>query len=344
VVLMLIALLLVASFVLAADSPRIFLIGNSLTWDTSPALLGSNAQWHVDCGVSLQHIRTKPEAPCVKSSTLWPDAFRASTYDVISVQPHYGTSLDQDVELIGHWMTQQPKAAWVIHSGWAWHAKRAEEFESFVSPTQMTHSPLYFRELVARLRANFPGRVIRQTLAQNVLAAIAEDIQAGRSPYRNVAELYRDDIHVTHDQGKYLMHNVMRSALGLPHSTAGFEKVDAERRKYLDSVLHWLTISDADRELVRQALLLDASDRPAIVARIQAERLRQQLTDLIAKLNPLIAARREAIALEAAVQPPAARSFGPPPRRSGCAWRSPTKAFRCSIFPSRSTSITATIR
>jgi hypothetical protein len=165
----------------------------------------------------------------------------------------------------------------------------------------MTHSPLYFRELVARLRANFPGRVIKQTLAQNVLAAIAEDIQAGRSPYRNVAELYRDDIHVTHDQGKYLMHNVMRSALGLPHSTAGFEKVDAERRKYLDSVLHWLNISDADRELVRQALLLEASDRPSIVARIQAERLRQQMTDLIAKLSPLIAARREAIALEAAV-------------------------------------------
>src|SRR5690606_39121687 len=51
-----------------------YLIGNSLTWDTSPSLLDGDVQWHVDCGKSLPYIMAHPEMPCVKTSTLWPQA------------------------------------------------------------------------------------------------------------------------------------------------------------------------------------------------------------------------------------------------------------------------------
>ncbi|MCA8989232.1 MAG: right-handed parallel beta-helix repeat-containing protein, partial [Planctomycetaceae bacterium] len=35
---------------------RIYLIGNSLTWDTIPSLLDEAAEWHVDCGKPLPYI------------------------------------------------------------------------------------------------------------------------------------------------------------------------------------------------------------------------------------------------------------------------------------------------
>lgn len=84
---------------LAQDSSanRYYLIGNSLTWDTRPARLDGDVQWHVDCGVSLPFIFANPEKPCVKSSALWPTALRDKQYDVVSVQPHYG---DESMELV----------------------------------------------------------------------------------------------------------------------------------------------------------------------------------------------------------------------------------------------------
>ncbi|MFM7845344.1 MAG: hypothetical protein ACKPEY_14085, partial [Planctomycetota bacterium] len=105
-----------------------YLIGNSLTWDTVPMRLAGDVQWHVDCGVSLPHIYAHPEKPCVKESSIWTQALRDKQYEFLSVQPHYGSTLAEDVETISNWMKLQPKAVFVIHSGWAFHAQRASEF------------------------------------------------------------------------------------------------------------------------------------------------------------------------------------------------------------------------
>ncbi|MGE3806932.1 MAG: hypothetical protein AB7K24_19885, partial [Gemmataceae bacterium] len=85
-----------------------YLIGNSLTWDTTPKLLDGDVQYHVDCGKSLPFIYANPDKPCVKDSTLWPMALRDKQYDVISVQPHYGSALMQDVETLSAWLKLQP--------------------------------------------------------------------------------------------------------------------------------------------------------------------------------------------------------------------------------------------
>lgn len=121
----------------------------------------------------MPFIHAHPDNPCVKESTLWPTALRDKQYDIVSVQPHYGSTLAQDVETISAWMKLQTKAVFVIHSGWARHAQLAEEFESYAPPEQMTHSPSYFVALVAELRRLHPGRELRQTFAQNLLAKIA---------------------------------------------------------------------------------------------------------------------------------------------------------------------------
>ena len=49
------------------DTRSYYLIGNSLTWDTVPAWMDGDVQWHVDCGKSLPFIHANPDEPCVKT-------------------------------------------------------------------------------------------------------------------------------------------------------------------------------------------------------------------------------------------------------------------------------------
>ena len=229
----------VAALCLSAEPAKTsyFLIGNSLTWDTVPSRLDGDVQWHVDCGKSLPWMHAHPEQPCVKSSTLWPQALKQKQYDVISVQPHYGSTLDEDINVISKFVDMQPNAIFVIHTGWAHHAKRAVEYESQNVTGKLQHAPSYFRALILALRKRYPNREFRQTHAIDLLAKISADAKAKRAPIDDVAELHRDAIHVKIDTGRYLMHNAMRKALGQPFSNKGFEQLDPEIKTYLDKVL-----------------------------------------------------------------------------------------------------------
>jgi hypothetical protein len=266
--------------------PSYFLIGNSLTWDTVPSALSGDAQWHVDCGVNLPYIYAHPEKPCVKTSTLWPKALAEKQYDFVSVQPHYGSTIAQDVETISAWMKLQPKAVFVIHTGWAFHARRAEEFAAYAAPVQMEHSSAYFSDLIGKLRQAHPDREIRQTFAQNLLTQVAEDIASGESPLKKVEDLYRDDIHLTHDAGKYLMHNAIRRALGQPRSSVGFDKVDTSVKTYLDGVLARLDISSADLVILKAFISVDARWRKVSKPEMFSDaRLKKEATSLQPQLE-----------------------------------------------------------
>jgi hypothetical protein len=231
-------------------SPRIYLIGNSLTWDTQPSRLSGDVQWHVDCGKSLPYIFANPAQPCVKSSTLWPQALRAKKYDMISVQSHYGATLAQDVETISKWVDLQPQAVFVVHTGWARSATRAEEYAQKEVPTDrsMQHSRVYIATLLAELQKQHPKTVFRQTHAIELLDQVARDVAAGTAPIPSVDALYRDKIHMKLDSGRYLMHNAMRHALGQPIANAGFEKLDPATKAYLDKVLKTLPENEPENE------------------------------------------------------------------------------------------------
>lgn len=239
-----IALLMGAAFVVgccettqAADGKSRYLIGNSLTWDTVPSKFDGDVQWHVDCGKSLPYIYEHPEQPCVKTSTLWPKALIEKKYDYVSVQSHYGATLKEDAATISKWMKLQPKAVFVIHTGWARSATRAEEFANKDVAEKMEHSIGYFDSLLARLKKEHPGRDIRRTRATDLLARVASDAKAGKAPFKDVVEIYRDAIHMNVVTGRYMMHNAMRHALGQPRSAKGFEKLDPKLKRYFDSVL-----------------------------------------------------------------------------------------------------------
>jgi hypothetical protein len=292
----------VRSAIAAEASPsRVFLIGNSLTWDTVPSRLAGDVQWHVDCGAALPYIHAHPQKPCVKDSTLWPKALADKQYDLVSVQPHYGATLAQDVETISAWMALQPKAVFVIHSGWARHKARADEFAAYAAPDQMTHGPVYLRALLAELQRKNPGREFRQTFVQNLLAQVALDIAADQAPFKNIEELYRDDIHLTLGAGRYLAHNAMRRALGQPRSDAGFEKLDPAHKKYLDGVLALLDTSAADRALLKQVLSEKTVDRSGLIAQIADAELKAKLAGLLPETERAANARPETLKLEAEI-------------------------------------------
>lgn len=217
-----------------------YLIGNSLTWDTVPSLLDGDVQWHVDCGKSLPYIYEHPEKPCVKASTLWPTALKEKQFDLISVQPHYGSTLEEDVETISKWVKMQPQATFIIHTGWARSKTRADEFASEDVSGKLQHSPAYINALIAALKKQFPDRQFKQTYAINLLEQVEQDIQANKAPFDEITDLYRDAIHMKTDTGRYLMHNAMRHAMGQPRSEKGYEKVDPKAKAYLNQVLDTL--------------------------------------------------------------------------------------------------------
>lgn len=218
------------------SSSRIFLIGNSLTWDTLPGLLDGQVSWHVDCGKNLRFIAEHPENPCVKTSKHWNEALEVHQFDVITVQPHFGTTLEQDVEVISSWLKLQPSASLVIHTGWNRHRDFHTVYHAKVDGHQMTHAPSYFERLEAQLAKDFPRLKIRTTGAIDALDSICHDISGGTAPLKTLADLYRDDIHMTTQGGRYLMHNLMRIALAQPRSEQGFQ-LEQELKSYLDGKL-----------------------------------------------------------------------------------------------------------
>jgi hypothetical protein len=236
-------LFLLATLALSAvaeETRSFYLIGNSLTQDTVPQKLDGDVQWHIDCGKSLPFLYENPEKPCVKSSVIWPEALKAKQYDLVSVQVHYGSTVEEDVAVLSEFVRMQPKAVFVIHSGWARAASRAEEYSAKSADGKMQHSPAYLEAVLAKLRELHPGRIFRQTRAQDLLARVADDIAAKKAPFSRLEDLYRDDIHLNVVTGRYLMHNAMRHALGQPRSVVGFETIPSPVKTYLDAVLDTL--------------------------------------------------------------------------------------------------------
>ncbi len=228
------AMLLGGTCVAQEAKTKIYLIGNSLTWDTLPGLLDGTVMWHVDCGKNLQYIHNHPSKPCVRTSTPWNQALASNQFDVLCVQPHFGTTLKQDAEIISKWLKMQKSPRLVIHTGWnrhkdlnrVYHADAPEQSEA------MVHAPGYFSRLESKLREQHPELEITSTHAIDVLESINSDIESKTAPIEKLSDLYRDDIHVTTQAGRYLMHNLMRIAIGQKISEQGFQ-VDQPLRSYL---------------------------------------------------------------------------------------------------------------
>ena len=131
----------------------------------------------------------------------------------------------------------QPKATFIIHSGWARQKTRATEYVSKETLGKMVHAPKYYSNLIAELKKTYPHRKFRQTHGIDLLDKIAKDIEAKKAPFNSLEELHRDVIHMKTETGRYLMHNAMRIALGQPISDKHFGKTTDEHKAYFNKLM-----------------------------------------------------------------------------------------------------------
>lgn len=196
----------------AAFAGTVFTIGNSLTWDAGPTNV-DDAQWHIFCNKNLRFIADNPADHCIPTSRRWTDALANQQFDYVSVQPFIGTTLQDDLSVISQWMSMQPNAQFVLHTGWGGRTAHGTVWNSTPNDlTTFSTTAAYFDALESALEQQ-TGRDVYRTGAGDLLASIAQDIAAGSSPYTSLSQLYRDDIHMSYGEGRYLMNNVMRLAL-----------------------------------------------------------------------------------------------------------------------------------
>ena len=218
-----------------------YMLGNSLTMDTRPTSIDGTVDFHVQGSKNLPYFIESPD-DVTDLSVPWPQALRDTAYDTITAQPHTGSNIDSDADSIAVWVDLQPRARLIIHTGWGRHEDFVEDYESDAEDGEMVHSPAYYDALEAELKSRYPNLWISRTKALAVLNAIRLDVEQGVAPYATFDELYRDHIHMSLTDGRYLMHNVMRRAIGQPYSDVGFGTVDEENRGYLLSKIDELYI------------------------------------------------------------------------------------------------------
>lgn len=232
----------------SAEAISIYTIGNSLTWDTRPSQLDGKVQWHVDCSKSLNYISNNPTSPCVDSSKNWENALRNNRYDFVTVQPWRNNGSwenpKKEINVISEWMDIQPNATFVIHTGWSAFSAHEDAYHRKSLNDGGVPSPEYFNNMISDLNDLHPQRSITRTKAIDVLDKIYHDIEAEKAPSEltKFSDLYRDKYHMTRidktkgdvGRGRYLMHNVMRTALNQPLSDKGFKDINPKMKNYLN--------------------------------------------------------------------------------------------------------------
>lgn len=239
----------------STSADLIYAIGNSLTQDAQPLRLDGQIQNAIHCSQNLQQIWDDPAGFCGNTTTRWDTALVQNQYDFVTVQPFYGTSLAQDSQIIRDWMAMQPDAQFVIHTGWSWHANFAAEYYGTFNDDMMRANPDYFSDLIADIESQTGRQVINDHMI-DVLATIYEDIQLGQAPYGQFNELFRDWVHMSLDDGRFLAHNTLRYRLGQPFTADGWDSgtyfVPEDRRLYLQNAIvrTWAAIPEPSISLV----------------------------------------------------------------------------------------------
>ena len=226
------AVLILCSAMLAGDASAepfaSFHVGNSLTWDSQPyampGLIGQlqpveqTSGVHIYCSRPLIDIWNDPTNTCIDPTPPFGvviDALPGHAWDAVTFQPHssFGSRLGDDVaaiQLMTALAEQHPAntgAEYFIYAGWprlsdfeaTWHADVVDD-----DATRTTLSAAYFDILFARLAPSYPGR-LRVVPVGWVLDELRVRIARGAVPgIATFDRLYRDDIHVSYDFGRYV--------------------------------------------------------------------------------------------------------------------------------------------
>ncbi len=200
-----------------SDFKGVYFIGNSLSVDAIYNYQGAY-QFSIQCNQNLQTIFDTPSGTCPggesnPNAVRWDAAFSERSYEFVSVQPFYFTTLDQNVEIISTWMKLQPDSKFILHSGWPNLSATSVYHQSLDPNEQFVHSKSHIDALTERIRDAFPGRGISNTNIIGTIESIRQDIAAGTSPIASLNELYRDPVHFD-ALGQYIATNSIYVAMG----------------------------------------------------------------------------------------------------------------------------------
>ena len=235
------ALLSVAALPDDPQPYRIYHIGNSLTWDSRPDLLGQTTMLrdtviesghHIYCNSSLDDIVSLPWNTCVTPNAAFGPMLEALTlhrFDAITVQPFGdGTStLGSDVEAIVQIVSiiesahgPEPLTVYVYQSwGQSWRfINYLDEPLPTGANTLTNPHPAYIDALMFKLDQVLPAHVsLRLIPVGMVWHAIYERINSGELTGITFSNLYRDSIHASFPLGRYIAHATTYGAITGDH-------------------------------------------------------------------------------------------------------------------------------
>ena len=216
-----------ASVTRPAQRMAVYRIGNSLTWDSQPegieALAGQagflhDEGFHINCANTLEDIFANPAQVClppVDEYGTWDAALAGAPWQAVTLQPFYGgtSTLGSDEDAIlamiaeARTNPQNADARFYIYAAWPRLSEFAATWTSAVddeddTPTVLAHA--YFAHLVNRVRAATSARVYLIPVSE-ILHDLDQRLQAGDVPgLTGLAQLYRDDIHLSNDLGRFV--------------------------------------------------------------------------------------------------------------------------------------------
>jgi len=220
-----------------ATSITTYQIGNSLTWDSQPLGIAAIADdfgfdhtvgYHIRCGYSLQRILDDPTSTCVNPVPefgTFGSALPGHKWDAITLQPHPNvaeppgqehlpaSTLLSDVTsistLINLAQTNIANAdtTFYIYSAWPRISNFETDWTSSVADedtTETIYAREYFDLLFNRVTAATSAKIAVIPVGE-VLYELQQRIEAGQVPgFTTLNQLYRDDIHLTFDVGRYV--------------------------------------------------------------------------------------------------------------------------------------------
>lgn len=211
----------------AADHTAVYRVGNSLTWDSQPmgieALAGQAGYLHIqghhiNCGNTLPNIVANPAQVCVMpvgAFGTWDAALRGSRWDAVTCQPHPGpgsTLAADEASILALIAEARANAAnadarFYVYAAWPGHADIQGTWSSLVDDADDTptiQARAYFTHLIRRLRAATDALVYVIPVGE-VLFQLDAKLRAGDVPgLSTIADLYRDDIHLSYDLGRFV--------------------------------------------------------------------------------------------------------------------------------------------
>lgn len=211
----------------AAQTKVGYHIGNSLTWDSQPAMVevliakqneALSTGYHINCNRSLDQIVGDPDQTCVipvPEFGTYQNALTQVNLDYITVQPYWTitSTLDTDQAVIGYFdallssQAMNEDTVLYIYQAWGpkWFMNNGDWFEPIdqEEAVQTSAANEYFEILYENIDTAL-DRPVRLIPVAQVIIKLRDQAWNDEIPgLLSISPFYRDDIHMSEDLGQF---------------------------------------------------------------------------------------------------------------------------------------------